>query len=200
MLKKIIFAFFIILTHPVFSQQFEGGFLGGFSATQVDGDLFSGYNKLGITAGAYVTRELSSSFILKTELRYIQKGAYQKPTEFNPSLFKTSLQYTELPIMLQFFYTEKVYFELGLIPEALLASKEEDENGLIPIDQSLEFHRFTLEGGAGVGYFLTDHLAAGFRYSYSLLTARDHASGQTYMLNRGQYNNVLCFTFYYHFQ
>lgn len=200
MLKKIVFVLLMILAYPAFSQQFEGGFLGGISASQVDGDLFSGYNKLGITAGAYITRELSSSFKLKTEIRYIQKGAYEKPTEFNPILFKTSLQYAELPIMLQFFYSEKIYLELGLIPEVLLASKEEDENGLIPIDQSLEFHRFTAEAAAGIGYFLTDHLAAGIRYSYSLLTARDHASGQTYMLNRGQYNNVLCFTFYYHFQ
>jgi len=200
MLKKTLFAFFIILTYPAFSQQFEGGFLGGFSAAQIDGDEFSGYNKLGITAGAYITKELSSSFKLKTEIRYIQKGAYQKPTEFNAFLFKTSLQYAELPVMLQFFYSEKIYLELGLIPEVLLSSKEEDQNGLIPIDQKLEFHRYSLEAGVGAGYFLTNNLAAGFRYSYSLLTARDHASGQMYMLNRGQYNNVLSFTIYYHFR
>ncbi len=198
--KNLILFILIFISFPLFSQQFEGGFFGGFSATQVDGDRLSGYNKVGITAGAYTSRKLNSSLNLKTEIRYIQKGAYQKPTDINPEMFKTSLHYAEIPFLLQYFYNDKGYAEAGLIPEILLASKEEDETGIISVDHLLAFHRFTIEAAAGIGYFLTDHLAAGFRYSYSLLPARDHASGQTYMLNRGQYNNVLCFTMYYHFR
>jgi opacity protein-like surface antigen len=198
--KYLLFLIFIIAPTALFSQQFEGGFFGGLSASQVDGDRFSGYNKVGITAGAYFTRKINRKVNWKTEIRYIQKGAYEKSTEINPTFFKTSLHYAEIPMLAQYFYNNKIYLEAGLVPEILLASKEENEDGIIPADQSKPFHRFTLEASAGAGYFLTNNIAAGFRYTYSVLTARDHASGQTYMFNRGQYNNVLSFTIYYHFR
>ena len=200
MLKYILTFITLIFTLPSFSQNFEGGFFAGFCASQIDGDSFSGYNKAGITAGAYVTRKINTNISWKSEIRYIQKGAYKKNTELDNTMFKTSLHYAEIPLMLQYFYNEKVFLEAGLVPEILMASKEENQDGIIPSDQSLPFHRFSIEGTAGAGYFLTDNLAAGFRYTYSLLTARDHASGQTYMLNRGQYNNVLSFTIYYLFR
>jgi hypothetical protein len=200
MLKYILSFFILTISISSFSQQFEGGFFGGFSASQIDGDRFSGYNKVGITAGAYIIREINRNLNWKSEIRYIQKGSYKKNTEADPTMYKTSLHYAEIPSLLQYFYNKKVFFETGLVPEILLASKEENEDGVVPDDQSLPFHRFTLEGTAGVGYFFTKNLAAGFRYTYSLLTARDHASGQAYLLNRGQYNNVLSFTLYYHFR
>jgi hypothetical protein len=200
MIKFLLSVILIILSASLFSQDFEGGFFGGLTASQIDGDLFSGYNKAGITAGVYTTRKISSAINWKLEIRYIQKGSYQKYTETNPVMYKTSLHYVEFPLMLQYYYNRKVYLEAGLIPEILLSSKEEDESGIVPVDQSVAFHRFSMETAAGVGYFLTDKIAAGFRYSYSLLTAREHASGQTYLFNRGQYNNVLSFSVYYHFR
>jgi len=199
MIKPVLFLLFISIPLLSFSQQFEGGFFGGISASQVDGDRFSGYNKVGLTAGAYATRKINRKLDWKTEIRYIQKGAYKKNTETDPTMFRTSLHYAEIPLLLQYFYNKKVFLEGGLVPEILLASREENEDGIIPSGQSLPFHRFAIEGTAGAGYFFTRSMAAGFRYTYSILTARDHASGQTYLLNRGQYNNVLSFTIYYHF-
>ena len=200
MLKYIFLSILTIISLPLFSQQFEGGFFGGISASQVDGDSFSGYNKLGVTAGAYITRKMNRNLNWKTEIRYIQKGAYKKNTEADPTMFKTSLHYAEIPFLVQYFYNKKIFLEAGLVPEILLTSKEENEDGIIPSGQNLDFHRFTLEATGGAGYFLTGNLAAGFRYNYSILPARDHASGQTYRMNRGQYNNVLSFTIYYHFR
>ncbi len=193
---------FILITFaiPSFSQQFEGGFFGGFSASQVDGDTFSGYNKVGITAGAYTTRKINRNLNWKTEIRYIQKGAYKKSTEIDRTMFKTSLHYAEIPLLLHYFYSKQVFLEGGLVPEILLASKEENQDGIISDEYSKPFHRFTLEATAGVGYFLTDHIAAGARYNYSVLPARDHASGQTLRLNWGQRNNVISFSLYYHFR
>lgn len=188
------------LSFSLYSQSFTGGFFGGLSASQVDGDLFSGYNKVGLTAGAFTIYNINRNLKWKTEIRYIQKGAYKRNTEMDPTLFKTSLHYAEIPFLIHYIYNKKVFLEAGPVPEILLASKEENEDGEIPESQILPFHRFTLEGTAGLGYFISDNLAAGFRYTYSLLTARDHASGQTYMLNRGQYNNVLSFTVYYQFR
>lgn len=196
--KCILNLIFFFLSVPLFSQQFEGGFFGGVSASQVDGDTYAGYNKLGITAGAYTTRKINTKFNFKMEVRYIQKGAYKKPTDVDLSLFKTSLHYAEIPFLFQYLYNKKVFLEGGLVPEILLASKEENEYGIKIPDPGRPFHRFVLEGTVGTGYFFTDHWAAGFRYTYSILPIRDHSDVLTYWLNKGQNNNVLSFSLYYH--
>jgi hypothetical protein len=198
--KYILTYILIVFSLPSYSQQFEGGFFGGFSASQVDGDTYSGYNKIGITAGAYTTRKINRNLNWKAEIRYIQKGAFKKNTEFDPTMFKTSLQFIEFPLLLQYLYNKKVFFEAGLAPEILIASKEESDGYIIPVEHDRLFHRFVIEATAGAGYFLTDHLVAGFRYTYSVLPIRDHAYGTTFRLNRGQDNNVLSFTMYYHFR
>ena len=197
MYKYFVFLILCTIAVPAFSQQFEGGFFGGFSASQIDGDLFSGYNKIGITAGAYITRKINRNFNLKTEIRFIQKGAFKRNTENDPTLFKTSLQYAEVPILLQYFHNKKLFFEAGLVPEVLLTDKEEDQDGLISYEP---YNRFSLEGTAGIGYFFNNNLALGARHNYSLLPVRDHASGQSLRLNRGQYNSVISFSLYYHFR
>jgi hypothetical protein len=200
MLRQILIFLFIIISFSSYSQQFEGGFFAGVSASQIDGDTFSGYNKGGFTAGAYITREITRNINWKTEIRYIMKGSNSNYSEENPVYYKTTLHYAEIPLLAQYFFKGKAFFEAGLVPEILLASKEEDESGPPPSYYILPFHRFSLEATAGMGYFLTKNIAAGFRFNYSILPCRDHASGQTFLANRGQYNNVVSFSVYYHFK
>ena len=49
----------------------------------------------------------------------------------------------------------------------------------------------------GVGYRFLDVFSAHFRFNYSILPIRAHPSGQTYLLNKGHYNNVLNVALYY---
>lgn len=182
----------------VTAQPFGGGFFGGISASQVDGDTYAGYNKIGLTAGAYITKELSRVSDLKVELRYIQKGAYHKGPEQDPSLYKLTIHYVELPFMYQYYITDNIIADAGLAPNVFLFYKEEDENGEFPEDNP--FHRFGIDASAGLNYKLTDNIIAGLRYSYSVLPVRDHPSDQTYRLNRGQYSNMFSFTLYYQFE
>ena len=180
------------------AQPFGGGFFAGVTASQVDGDTYAGYNKIGITAGAYITKELSRKSDLKVELRYIQKGAYNKGPDQNPSLYKLTLHFVELPLMYQFYIHDNIILDAGLAPEVFLFYKEEDENGEFPEENP--FHRFGLEADAGVNYTFSDHIIGGLRYGYSVLPIRDHASGQTYRLNKGQYSNMFSFSIYYQFE
>ncbi len=197
-----IFSSFLVLfalaTTISMAQPFGGGFFAGISASQVDGDTYAGYNKLGLTAGAYILRDISRKLDWKMELRYIQKGAYHKGPEQNPSLYKLTVHYVELPVMLQYRFQDKILFDAGLAPGVFLFYREEDENGEFPGDNP--FHRISLDAFAGANYALTDHLIAGLRYSYSVIPIRDHPSGQTYRLNHGQYSNMFSFTLYYQFE
>jgi len=182
-----------------FSQPFSGGFFAGMSASQVDGDTYAGYNKIGLTAGGYISSEFNRSWKWKTELRYIQKGAVKKNTIEDPDYYRLAIHYVEVPFMVQYYINEQLYLEAGLAPDIYLFHKEEDEIGDIPSNEGPAYHRFGLNAGAGVGYFITENIIIGLRNSYSAIPMRDHASGQTYLLNRGQYNNVLAISLYYHF-
>ena len=197
--------FIAILIHLLFmvnahSQTFEGGFFAGVSAAQVDGDTYSGFNKAGLTAGAYITRDISNNSNWKVELRYIQRGAHKKNTVQHPGLYNLRMHYVELPLLCQYYLNEKVSLEGGLSPEVYLSHKEENEDGEFREEDYPAFHRFGLGATIGANYHINSSLIAGMRYTYSVIPIREHASGQTYLLNRGQYSSVLIFGFYYHFE
>ena len=200
-MKKLLLSFFLcLLGLATFAQPFEGGFFGGLSASQVDGDTYSGFNKVGLTAGGYISSDLARPWKWKAELRYIQKGAFQRTSIDNPDYYRLAIHYVEIPLLIQYFINDQLYLEAGLAPDVYLFHKEEDEYDDIPGDEGPAYHRFGLNAGAGIGYFITDRIIVGLRNSYSAIPMREHASGQTYLLNRGQYNNVLALSLYYHFE
>ena len=187
---------FLFSTGYGFSQQFEGGIMGGLTASQIDGDSYSGYNKVGIQAGAWVQRLFTYTIAGQMELRYVQKGSLHTNKPGDPTYYKAALHYIDIPIMAQYIYNEKVVFELGIGPEFLVSSKESDAHGELP-EREPYFHTFTMSAIAGIGYTFWDILTFSARFNYSILAIRDHPSGQSYLLNQGQYNNVLSFAVYY---
>jgi opacity protein-like surface antigen len=196
-LSLVLFLFMVCSAN---AQPFSGGFFAGMSASQVDGDTYSGYNKIGLTAGGYISSEFNRTWKWKAELRYIQKGATKRTSIENPDYYRLAIHYVEIPLMLQYYINERFFLEIGLAPDVYLYHNEEDEFGDIPADEGPDYHRFGLNGGAGIGYFISDNIVIGIRNSYSIIPMRDHASEQTYLLNRGQYNNVLGISLYYHFE
>jgi hypothetical protein len=189
---------FLSFTGFANSQQFEGGILGGLTASQIDGDSYSGYNKVGIQAGAWVQRLFTYTVAGQMELRYVQKGSLHtnKPNDPNQIYYKCALHYIDLPIMAQYIYNEKVIFELGIGPEFLLSGKEYDENGEWP-EMGPPFQSFTMSAIAGIGYTFWEVLIFSARFNYSIIPIRDHPSGQNYLLNQGQYSHMLSFAVYY---
>ncbi len=123
------------------------------------------------------------------------KGAYEADNE-NNNYYKLALHYADVPIMLNYHYRMHVQFQLGLSPEFLVFNEEYDANGPTPEDAP-SFHTLNLSAIAGIGYVFLERFTANARYNYSVFPIREHASGQTYLLNRGQYNNVLTFSIYY---
>ncbi len=178
------------------SQQFEGGILGGLTASQIDGDSYSGYNKVGIQAGAWVQRLFTYTLAGQLELRYVQKGSLHTNKPNDPTYYKCVLHYIDLPLLAQYIYNEKVVFELGIGPEFLLSGNEFDAWGKLP-EREPHFHTFTISAIAGIGYTFWNVLTFSARFNYSIIPIRDHPSGQSYLLNQGQYSHVLSFAVYY---
>jgi len=85
----IILCFFLLgKTRP---QNFEGGVLLGLTASQIDGDNYRGYNKVGLQGGGWVRRMFTYTVGGQMELRYVQKGALKTNTVKDPTYSRTAL-------------------------------------------------------------------------------------------------------------
>lgn len=190
---------FYLFPFRLMAQQFDGGFFFGLSMSQVEGDNYSGYNKAGITGGGYILRNLNRDLDFRMELRFIQKGSFKGSTDIDPSYYKVSLDYIELPLLIQYKLSRKVLLAIGVSPDVLLYSKEEDESGPMPPELHPKFMRFSAGANFDASYALTGNIYLGARFTYSMLRVREHGGGVTYLLNRGWYNNVISFSGYYQF-
>lgn len=200
-MKKILLLLIgILVCISLYSQNFKGGIMAGLSATQVDGDTYSGYHRAGLIIGAFVNNKLSEKFDWQMELKYIQKGSYknENPDAGDYSIYSLRLNYAEVPFLLKYYYKSKFVFEAGLAGGYLAKSKESDELGELPYDPTKpKFHKFEFNSQLG-GYFkISNNFSVNIRYSYSIFPVRPHAGGVVYHNNRGQYNNVLQFSLFY---
>lgn len=112
---------FLLSANSGHSQAFDGGILLGLNASQIDGDLLAGYNKLGLTGGVYVAFPISEKLKLGMELLYSQRGS-RNEIRIGVASPQSSihLQYIEIPVMIEMedWYIEeddynKVKFGLG---------------------------------------------------------------------------------------
>lgn len=151
------------------AQSFQGGVFGGINASQVDNDGYSGFNKLGLNAGAFACREIMTDLYWQIELRYSSRGIYNVRTTSNPSISMSNLIYLEMPLTVHYFYDNKIQAELGLAPDVLLAEFYGDETAGIDPSQADELKRFGLNSIAGIYYYFRENLGVGVRFTYSLV-------------------------------
>lgn len=68
----------LFFTSYSFSQKFDAQIAIGFNASQIDGDLYSGYSKLGIHAGLQLEYDLNTTWKIGTGLFYNELGSQKK--------------------------------------------------------------------------------------------------------------------------
>ncbi len=199
-MKNYILILFLFASIVGSSQEFNGGIIAGLITSQVDGDSWSGYNKSSFSAGVFVNREITDRSAAQMELRYIRKGAIQDDTKTGGlSYYRSRLNYIELPFLGQ--YTKGNFiFEGGIAFGVLINSSEEDLSGIIPDDQTKEFHRIEWSALGGFSYQVLENIRINFRFQYSILPVRDNFSDDievVYYHQQYSYNNVLGFSVYY---
>jgi hypothetical protein len=178
-----------------FGQAFIGGITGGISVNQIDGDEYRGYNMLGATGGGYVQTNKSGKWQIQGEIKYFLKGAEQKFPD-NSSFYKEHLNYVQVPLMANYYLSEKIFPEAGVaIGYLFWAREDKDGNGFIspappfnPVDLSYEL---------GMNFQITKTIRANIRLSYSIIHVRQNPGGQVFLFDRGQYNSSLSFNLYY---
>lgn len=174
------------------AQEFNGGIFGGVTVSQVDGDYYKGYHKLGMTAGFFVNREIDNNFYWQLELKYVARGAFENDPQ-NYVYDKTVYRYIEIPLSVNYLFNEKYQVELGISPEVLLQYAAFDANGKLDSRNYPSNNRFGLSVFTGILYWFVPNTGVGFRFTYSAISFRDPQEWNNPQ-NRGLFHNVLAFT------
>jgi hypothetical protein len=97
-LSALMVLFGVIFTAQ--AQRFSAAAVGGLNASQIDGDLLAGFDKVGLTGGLKAVVNFESAFDVHIEFLYTQRGS--QPDLFNPEFdpdIKITLDYIELPVL-----------------------------------------------------------------------------------------------------
>lgn len=160
-------------------RTFYGGLLGGASFSQVDGDAYAGYNKVGINAGGIIYARLADKIAASVEILYSEKGA-RGAIDFRlngsdtiVTDYRIRLRYAEVPIQINYFDRRRSHFGAGFSYSQLITGEEEIATNNGALDATAYPFR-----KADINFLLTGnlHLIKGLflngRFQYSLLPVR----------------------------
>ena len=182
-----------------FAQRFEGGLLAGLNASQVDGDSYSGYNKPGIVAGAYVINNFSPTVFSGMEIKFAQKGSRKNPNYKIDDQVKyiMRLNYIDMPLYLGVRTGGNASIIGGVSAGYLFSATEYDNYGEFQEEDKRPFNDFDVQGMIGFRYQITDRLSVDLRGAYSLLPIREQPGEVLYYWLDSQFSNLLNTTVLY---
>jgi hypothetical protein len=93
---------------------FDAGFTLGVNLSQVDGDYYAGFNKIGLTAGPIIHVNFNPNWSASLELLYSQKGSRSKPDPNNVNTYLLILDYAEVPVLINYNDKNRLMFQAGL--------------------------------------------------------------------------------------
>lgn len=178
----------------------------GINGCQIHGDSYSGYNKVGIFAGAALNARFNKRASLDLGFYFSQKGSRHNP---NPksgdySYYRVNLNYIDLPVSFRFRVNENYFVTAG--PSiAYLASYSENIN-YTDMTGRYKFSSYEIGVNAGLGRKIKGNFYVEVRTSNSVNAIRSWGMASTVFypnpvarfFNKGFYNNIITLFFAYH--
>jgi len=193
-MNRLITLLFIVFSSPIIAQNFDAGFIGGFTASQISGDGLAGFDKGGARFGAFISYPLKQKMNFQVEMQYIQKGSKSPSGKNAPSNYIMNLHYIELPFTLNYELKHGIVIETGFGPGILFSYSEKDEIGeLGGVSPSI----FALDFLCGLQYQLLGNLKVGIRYGNSLLPIRGKSNISIIEKNQNWYSSSVSFALMY---
>jgi hypothetical protein len=192
-LTKLLIIAITLFSHKTWAQQaFNAGIALGMTTSQISGDGLGGWDKFGLTGGAYVNAPFNSKNGIRLGLYYSEKGSRTKRDTLNFNTFAYRLNYIEVPM--QWSYQNGPFTFLSGIYYGQLIRQEVLANSLTyPVNPS--FRNFDVGIALGAIAQLGDHLFLEAKFSSSVLPTRpspNFANPNSYY-EKGNYNQVLHF-------
>lgn len=180
-------------------RTFYGGLLVGANFSQVDGDRYAGYHKVGLNAGGIMYMHLSGHLAASIEILFSQKGSRaNKPqasadNTFEIRSYNIGLNYAEVPIQLNYFDRRKSHFGAGFSISRLINATESGESSqVVPTNfDNYPFRKMDYNFIIGGSLHLWQGLFLNARFQYSLASIRDKDNMPPGWAGRNQqFNNM----------
>ncbi len=208
--KFLFITALLLIGISCYAQEFRAGPLLGMSFSQVDGDNYAGYNKVGLHLGGFVSRHINDRWEAQLDISYMQKGSREAPNpkEGKYDDYKIHLSYIQFPLVARYRY-KQFSAEGGASINVLLNSEEEIDGtpiGDLPAHDIVPFQNIEWATVFGLNYHFSDRLWINCRWLYSINRIRIPYDGEipvydpkAHWLSRkpGQYNNNFVVTVYY---
>lgn len=193
---RTFFTFFslFIIASSVFAQNFDAGFIGGFTTSQISGDGLAGFDKGGARIGAYISYPINKKLNYQIEMQYLQKGSREPAKKNSVSNYTMNLHYLELPFTLNYELKNGLILESGVGAGVLFSYSEEDAfgplGGIAPNTLGLDFI-------CGFQYQFLNNLSINLRYGNSILPIRKEYSVTELERNKDWYSSLVSFALLY---
>lgn len=210
-MKKFIVVLVVVIASfgSVHGQIFKAQLIGGFNATQVDGDEVYGFHKAGGNFGLGVIFPINKKkhFLLSLETIYNQKGASEKKSAIDTFSgaykYRLFLDYVEAPVMIHYEDKGGWTFGLGFSWGRLVGVKEYENGSKVnaTTTTSTVYAHSDWDLLADVRFRIYKQLKFNFRYAYSIVPIRERyytrSSAFVKPHWRNQYNSMLTFRLIY---
>ncbi len=178
---------------------FTGGLVAGFNFSQVDGDTFYGYHKVGLNAGGVVYVHFSKKIGVSMEMIYSRKGSRGELVTGSATLgdyvekYFMNVNYIEIPLTFHVI-SHKFDFEAGISYARLINSSEwvETDHPVVIDPVANRFNTSDVEYVFGMARKIYKRWYANARFQYSITSIRPGERvpvGFTWG-NLGQFNNL----------
>lgn len=163
------------------ARTFRAGPILGLNFSQVDGDTDGGVHKVGLHAGVGSYVSLSKRTGIQLDILFSQKGSRFGREHYDPnagpylSVYKMKLNYVEIPLSFQYYFTSDIHFGLGASFNRLLGNEESWNtlSGWRTFDPEVfKFEANSWDGFLSGSYRLTDALRVELRYQRSITPIR----------------------------
>ncbi len=200
----ILSLFFSVLAMAVSAQKaFKGGIVAGPVVTQVSGDGLGGWDKLGLSAGAWVNMPLSDKAGIGISMKYINKGSKTKIDTVTYNTFGYYLNYIDIPVLFTYntaIRKMKITASVGPYVGVLLNQKIKANKASYDLSQ-VPFKSYDFGGQAGVAFWGGENFFIEFALNTSMIPTRDNpaVTNKYSYYEQGNYNQTLQLNFGWRF-
>jgi len=181
---------------------FYAGLLAGANFSQIDGDYYAGYHKVGLNVGGIAYAQIAKHVALSMEILYSQKGSKSDGAQSSKKIPDTYIldyginnNYAEIPVMINYFDKRKSHFGVGVSYSRLISSNETlhtiDTSNVVQsinLNNLYPFKKNSFDVLAGVELHLWQGLFLNVRFQYSITPVR--ATVPANYARSQQYNNL----------
>ena len=202
-LSFLLVSSFLIGENLSGQSRFGAGVIAGVATTQIGGDGYAGFDKIGPLIGGFVNTNIKKKWEGQFEITYINKGSKDpaRPKIGKYEFRRINLHYVEIPLLLKYHIQKRNFqLQLGMTYARLVGERHTNNFGeILPVINGVKKDELGFLLGGSWKFMNTLTLNA--RFTSSILPIAGSIELHPYWLGLvgGAYNTGLLFTLSHQF-